>query len=439
MANQYVRSGASGSNNGTSWANAWTTLAAAYTGGAAGDDFWVSDDHSESQGSAMTITCPGTLVAPCRTICVNHAGSVPPVSADLRTTAVVGTSAAFALSLVGCTYAYGITYNSGSGSSGAANMIMGGSSITDLFLDSCQVVLGSSAGASVCQIASSSVQGVRVVWNNTTFQVSSTSGNIGAGGAAEFIWKNTASAIVGPTYPTNLFGISNSGMGTTLLDGVDLSALSGKTLVANQSKQGAFYFKDCLLPASITINAALTSSSAANVYVIRSASGATAYTMEKHNTRGDQTTETTIVRTGGATVNGTAVSMKIVGTANAAWQDPFIAESLVIAPAAAGSPVNITVYGVWAGGAVPTNKQVWMEVGYLGSSSTPLLTFVTGTIADPLAAASNQPTDTSTWGGSTTPFKLTATVTPAMLGEMYIVIKVASTNATYIDPQPVLS
>jgi hypothetical protein len=436
MANQYVRSGASGSNNGTSWANAWTTLAAAYTGGAAGDDFWVSDDHSEAQGSNMVVICPGTLALSCRTICVNHAGSVPPVSADLRTTATVTTTGGFNIGFTGCTYIYGITLSCGSGAS-TAIMTLGGSVITDLYFDTCQIAIPGSTTSQVV-VGNSSAQGYRVTWNNTTYLSASAGSSIQGNGAGEFVWKNTPSAIAGAAFPNNLFGVSNTGQGSVLCDGLDLSALSGKTLVAMQAKQSAFYFKDCKFPSSITVNAAPTTS-AANIYVIRSASGATAYTMEKHNYRGDQTTETTIVRTGGATVNGTAVSMKIVGSAGAQWQDPFESEPLVIAPAAAGSPVNITVYGVWAGGSVPTNKQVWMEVGYLGSSSTPLLTFVTGTIADPLAAASNQPTDTSTWGGSTTPFKLTATVTPAMLGEMYIVIKVASTNATYIDPQPVLS
>src|SRR4051812_3366435 len=89
MASYYVRSGAGGSANGTSWANAYLTLAAAFSGKAAGDTFYVSEDHAETLGSTIILTSPGTKANPCKIVCVNHAGSVPPVSADLRTTATI--------------------------------------------------------------------------------------------------------------------------------------------------------------------------------------------------------------------------------------------------------------------------------------------------------------------------------------------------------------
>jgi hypothetical protein len=137
--------------------------------------------------------------------------------------------------------------------------------------------------------------------------------------------------------------------------------------------------------------------------------------------------------------------MHIVGTADALFTAPFISTPLVITNTVTGSNVTVTVYGVWAGGAVPNNDQVWMEVGYLGSASNPLITFDRSTKkADVLAAgAAVATTDASTWGGSvTTKFKLQAVLSspqPQLAGEMYITIYVASTNATYIDFLPVLS
>jgi hypothetical protein len=48
--------------------------------------------------------------------CVNRAGSVPPVSADLRTTGTITTTGANALGIsTGVNYWYGLTFNSGSG------------------------------------------------------------------------------------------------------------------------------------------------------------------------------------------------------------------------------------------------------------------------------------------------------------------------------------
>jgi hypothetical protein len=440
MANVYVRSGAGGAGTGADWANAYTTLAAAYTAKAAGDDFWVAGDHAETQVGAMTLTCPGTLASPCRTICVNHLGTVPPVSADLLTTGTITTTTTGAITHTGCVYVYGLTFSVGSGAN-SVDMTLGSTNHSDQVYEACKFVTGGTSGGRIILGSSTANIGSKLTWINTTYQVSTVLGTIHLL-RADFLWKNTATAIAGATIPTNLFGASTIATGTAVLDGVDLIALSTKTIVAAQTVSGTYWIKDCKLPASITINAAPTTA-AVQVYVIRSASGATAYNLERHDARGDQTTETTIVRTGGAAVNGTSVAMKLVGTANARFQNPLTSTPIVINNTTTGADVTVTVYGIWAGVAVPTNKEVWMEVGYLGSALTPQLTFNTGTVADILATATNQTADAvSVWGGSTTAFKMVATLStpqPQLAGSMYIVVKSASTNATYIDPLPVLS
>src|SRR3990167_3028291 len=101
MANVYVRSGAAGAGTGADWGNAYTTLAAALGAKAAGDDFWVADDHAETQASALTAVAPGTSASPNRIICVDRAGSVPPVSADLRTSATISTTGNNGIALQG--------------------------------------------------------------------------------------------------------------------------------------------------------------------------------------------------------------------------------------------------------------------------------------------------------------------------------------------------
>src|SRR5829696_6649358 len=93
MANYYVYSGAAGAANGTSWTNAYTTLANAIAGSvAAGDTVYVAHDHAESTAASISHTWPGTATSPVRVICANRAGSVPPVSADLANTATVTTT-----------------------------------------------------------------------------------------------------------------------------------------------------------------------------------------------------------------------------------------------------------------------------------------------------------------------------------------------------------
>jgi hypothetical protein len=183
------------------------------------------------------------------------------------------------------------------------------------------------------------------------------------------------------------------------------------------------------------------------VDLVRCDSGATNYRQERYRAQASQTTETTIVRTGGATDGTTPISWKIVtnafGVGNTFWPFPYEAMPMAIWNDTTATNRVVTVYGIWGGGAVPTNDQIWIEVEYAGSASTPIGTIATTTKADPLAAGSNVTSDGSTWGGSTTAFKLTTTLSspqPAMKGPFYIVVKVAAQSQTfYIDPAPVLS
>ncbi len=441
MANVYVDSTAAGAGTGADWANAYLTLAAAYAAKLAGDDFWVAHDHAETQVGAMALVCPGTIATPCRTICVDSAGTVPPVSADLRTTATITTTTTGTITFTGCSYIEGIIFSCGSGAN-SVDFTWGVGSHTAAQLKNCAIRSGGTAGGRVLLGSSTAGISVKLTWDNTTYQVAAAGATIQPNSGVNFVWMNTATAITGATIPTTLFGASTVSSGTFLLDGVDLIALSTKTIVSAQSKGGTYYIKDCKLPAAITINAAPTSG-ALKVYVIRSASGATTYNLEKHDIFGDQTSEATIVRTGGGSVDGVPVAMKLVGTANAKSYRPFEATPLVITNTVAGSNITITVYGIWAGASVPNNDEVWMEVEYLGSALTPQGSFNSGTKADVLATGTAQGADAvSVWGGSTTAFQMTTTLSapqPGLAGVLYITIKSASTNATYIDPLPVLS
>ena len=72
----YVRStDGDNADNGSTWALAKATLAGAFAAAAAGDTIWVSQAHAETQGSAMTLTSPGTVANPCYVMCGNDAAA----------------------------------------------------------------------------------------------------------------------------------------------------------------------------------------------------------------------------------------------------------------------------------------------------------------------------------------------------------------------------
>ena len=396
MANWYVYSGAAGTASGADWTNAKTTLTAAFTSAAAGDTIYVAHDHSESTAGAVTLTGNGTAAAPLRVICVNRAGSVPPVSADLRTTASVATTGANNISTANSyAYWYGIQMSAGSGANGAVVQILSGFA----YMKSC--LLKKAGTTALTGAISIGVTGApaksRIIFDNTQVQFGATGDSIRVQNGG-FYWKNTASAVQGATLPTNLFDNSAGRTANALIEGVDLSALgSGKTLVGSNPNPSTYIFKDCKFGSSVTVSATPTAQGDAETVVIRSDSSGTNYIEQKYTYTGTMTDELVIVRTNGATDGTTAVSKKAVTTANSQWYAPFELTPIAVWNDVSGSSVTATIEGVWNAAALPNNDDIWMDVEYLANSGDPLGGFATGTKADILASGSALTASTQAW------------------------------------------
>jgi hypothetical protein len=443
MANWYVRSAAAGAGTGADWTNAYTTLGAAATAKAAGDVFYVADDHAETAGAAKTITFAGTEAAPNRVYCVNRAGSVPPVAADLRTTGQITTTGAFGITLAGTlSDCYGIIFNCGTGATAASLLLCNTAARVQKF-SNCQFALPTTAVASRIQPNNGGI-GCMTFWENCTVNFGNASQAIALGNSTLLSWRNTANAVLG-TAPTVLFIMSATSNSRTFVEGVDLSAVaSGKTLVnaGNLTNAGhVIRFKDCKLGAAVGVTTLPPlAMGGTEVTLIRSDSGDTNYRTEKYNYFGSQTTETTIVRTGGATDGVTTISVKIVTLATTDKQKPYECLPIVIWNDRIGSPITVTLQGIWGGGAVPNNDDIWMEAAYLGTSGFPLGSSVSCGRATPLTAGSALPAGTGTWGGSTTKFALACTLTPQEKGPITLYVRAALASTTfYVDPQPALS
>jgi hypothetical protein len=225
--------------------------------------------------------------------------------------------------------------------------------------------------------------------------------------------------------------------GTSLIDGVDLSAMTTGTLVSGATTARRIIFKNCKLHASTVIAAAPDSAASGETIVAISDSSGLNYRHEKYHYSGTQTVETTIVRSTGASDGTTPIAWKIITTANSELFFPFETLPMAIWNDTIGS-VNLTVYGI--GAAVPTTAEVWMEANYMGSAATPVASFINTGPATVLTSGAAGTSDTSIWGGSTAPFKLTTSFTANLKGWIYVTVKVAKASSTfYIDPKPVLS
>lgn len=398
MAAYYVRSGASGANNGTTKTDAYTTMAAALSGKAAGDVFYVASDHAESTAGAVTLTFPGTAAAPNYVYCVNFAGSTPPVSADLRTTATAASTGANVLSFSGFGYIYGIAFTSGSGSS-AVNMTVGGVAGALIF-DGCKLILGGTNTGN--RFTFGGAVATRIVLRNTTVKFGATAQGCILN-SCDFRWENTAAAIdTGGSVPTTLFLLTTNPPGRVVVEGVDLSAVTGTIFGAASEAAKSLTLKDCKLNASVTIAATQTGINTGAVEVLRCDSGAKAYRAEKYNALGSQAMEATITRTSGASVGGTGLSANLTTTSQAAFAFPFEGLPLTINNSTTAVSKTATVEGVWNAAALPDNGEFWIDVEYLGSAASPLGSFASGGKADGLAAGVALTASTSAWDANVT-------------------------------------
>ena len=414
----------------------------ASTWGAAGDNFYVAHDHAETQAAALTLTVPYNQASYCSTVCVLATGTVPPVSADLRATATVTTTGANAMAIaiaaIGVQYWYGITFNCGTGATNVALTALSTSlgQGRGVFENCALKKLGTTA-VTAAIILGNGLQGCQIDLINTTLEFGATGDTCAV--RTHVRWRGPSSGVVGATLPTTLFG-SSTPAGSIEVDGVDLSNLSGTIFAArNTATSARDQLRNCRLHASATIRAANNDPGSNYVDVIRSDSAATNYRHERYASWGAQTVETTIVRTGGASDGTTPIAWKIVTQSRAGWRSPF--ESMPIAIWNDSTAARtLTIYGIWGGGAVPDNDDLWAEVSYLGSADYPLGALATSGKADILAAAISYSTDGSAWGGSTTAFKITIAFTAAQKGFITVQLKFGLASTTfYIDPKVELS
>lgn len=442
MANIYVRStDGLDSDNGSTWALAKATVGSATTIDAAGDTTWLSQVHSETFAGGITLNFAGTTATPSRLLCGNDAAE-PPTS--LATSAVVATTGASSISVVGSLYCYGVTFKTGTSGSARFNPVA--TSAAKQTYRSCSFDTSGNTSANTAGMEMFPGTTGLLEFENSTFKFGNASQTIlYRTGEARFIG---CSILSGGTSPSNLFSaVSNTGIvGKILVDACDLANLGATANLFSANQGQAFAIvRNCKLPASWSgslVVGTLVVGSRFELYNCDSAD--TNYRLWIEDYAGSIKHETTIVRTGGASDGTTTTSRKMTTSANANY--PLVRlESLELLKwndtvgAAVTATVEIVHDSQGAGsGSNFQDDEVWVEVMYLGTSGFPLGTWISDAKADVLAAAANQTASTETWTttGLTTPVKqkLSVTFTPQEKGFLHARVVMAKASKTlYYD------
>jgi len=441
MANYYVRSAAAGAGDGSTWADAFTTITLALSGKAAGDVFWIADDHAESTAGAVTLTSPGTAGLPCRIICVNtHATEPPTAKATSATVTATGTvNLSFA---AGFAYCYGITFNCGTGSSTV--VLQWSTTAAGWEMEACKFSVLSSGASSRINVGNSTAGAaqIQVTWRNCTVRFTGVAQGISLRGA-RFCWWNTATAVdAAGTIPTTLLLPGNQYGGQAEIAGVDLVVIdSGNNLVdGTQAVPHRILVRNCKLGSSFTtMTGTIVGPGGTEVYVENCDSGDTNYKMEHYKYQGSIKQEIVIVRTSGASDGTTPISHKMVTLATGPTLFSPLEGPWMAAWCDSTGAKTVTVEIVHDSVTALTDAQVWLEVEYLGDGSFPLSAFANDRVADHFATPADQTASVIAW--TTTGItdvnkqKLAVAFTVAEKGPIRARVMLALASKTvYVDP-----
>ena len=444
MADRYCRSTSTGAANGTTWADAYTTLAAALAGVSAGDTVWVSQAHAETQESAMTNACPGTASAPCKILCVQDGGGTPAEPpTTLAATATVTVTGDFDMTFTGNAYIHGITFACGTGAVNVNQFWGSGAVAQNIVFSSCTFSIPATGTTSRIYFGGST-RDLYLYFLNCTIKFSQVAQRALLRGHQ--YWYG-GSVDVTTAVPTSIFNTEPAYGCDAVFHGMDFSGCTGTLVIVGNNDLMRYYFKNCRLHASTTAKTAtaIIGPGAGQIILDNCASGDTNYGLHHEKFQGTIDIETTIKRTGGASDGTTGFCWKMVGLAAGPqffW--PLESPPIVVWNESTGSAMTATVEFVHDGATNLQDDEIWAEVEYLGTSGYSTGSPGTDRMAGILSTAADQTDSTVEWTttGLSTPNtqKCVVTFTPQEKGPVVIRVMLAKASQTvYVCPKVTLA
>jgi hypothetical protein len=440
MATYYVWSGATGgSNTGGSWTNAFLTYAQGVTAATAdGDIIKVHAGHVEALAADTTYSFGANV----RTICVNKDSSDALAQMDGSTQYIGHTSSGRSILIAGANrdlYFYGMAFIV----KGSDKLVLAAADGMAVICENCYLKGGQSDGGIAvgntdCQVAVT-IRGGSVVFDSITGCYINLRGDLTMQGVTVLPG--------GATLATGLIAVVDNDPGgvTALFDGCDFSALGGTVAVKNcTSAAGRFVFSNCRFGSSwvgLDTQTNLNRSSA-EVWFFNCASDDQHYHIAHYNSLGQTTVDTGIYANDNIT--DTALSWKIVTTANCSFYDPYESPWLPVYHVGT-SAITPYLECVRSGSSTAfQNDEVWSEWSYQGTSGYPQATLVLSDRMTPLGTPADQTASSkgasdwtgenaTSWFGKLGP---AASFTPAEVGHIRARVCVGEPSTTvYVDPQ----
>jgi hypothetical protein len=440
MANIYVRStDGSDADNGSTWALAKATLTGAAAIDAAGDTIYVSQAHAESTAASVTIALAGTTANPVKIICGNDAAE-PPTATATTATITTTTSSGNNINFTGSGYVYGLTLSS----AGTINLISGTPSNSKISFEGGVLNVGTSASTgSALIIGNTAVENTEVDVKSTTIKFNNTAQSIRVF-QGSVVFDSVTIDSAGSAITRLVTGQATSRGDKWEFRNSNLAAMATSANITsggNGTHLGGTLI-NCKLPTSWSgtlVTGSLVIGERYGMY--NCDSGDTNYRLLIEDYAGAITSETTLVRTGGATDGTTPISWKMVSNANTnEFVAPLVSDPISVWQETVGSSITATVEILRDSATNLTDAEVWIEVEYLGTSGFPLGVVASDHRATILTTAADQTTSAASWTttGMANPNeqKLSVTFTPQEKGLLTARVYLAKASTTiYVDPE----
>jgi hypothetical protein len=457
MADYYVWSGATGAGTGASWADAYTTLAAALTGatGTGPHNILVDSALSETTSAAAANVNAATAGATLAILSVNRGGRTTGTGHDgilkgatfsaPNTFAMnIGTARSQTLHIEGMV----LQANSGTSASNVINIANTANTDVAIMLTNCSITSQGSSSGAIISMGPTGVSNA-ITPSITIRDTLLTTRNNAGGGAISLnncrvFMIGITHAYAGANKSAQLFTSGTGSRCDVTIQDSDLSGFNSTSgaYVLLTNMQGIIRFVNCKLSGTPGLETGTWPSGAGEIDWINADSGDTRITYRVSKPQGILTHDATYYRTNGAKMWGAGIGWKLVTLARCSEAEPFVSPFIVRALTTAQS----TTFGLElmrGNTTLLTNRQAWMRYDRITDALTPLGSMYSSRGEPFITAGANLSSSSETWAGSlanATPQKITHTSTPSELSPIraQFVYAVAS-DTVYIDPCVLIS
>lgn len=404
----------------------------------AGDIVKVSSAHAETAGAAISYTFPTTPGLQILSVTFNGSGTGGLAAGG---SIAVGAANAGINIISGFAYIYGLTLAAGTNNNAACDLsILSGVALGGIKFDSCTLSVPSINTGAILLLGSPGAGGTTISREVKLKNCTINKGNnaaISLGFAGLFIEGLTLSG----TAPTTIFAPrAGADAPRTILTASDLSGVAWTNLVdVGGPQRGALLATQCKLRSGFTVaTGTFDGPSSYEVILTDCDSGDVHYSYIEECWEGTITTSNAIYADAG---NGTdSFSLLMTGNANTSFIHPLVSPE--IAQFNDTLSAMTTTVEVTNDGTTFTDAQLWQETLAKITAGSPLGTWNSGDrVADILTSGSNQATSTASWtgtGGFSAEVKqklVSSSFTPAEVGPLVTVVKLAANDSVYVSPK----